>query len=212
MNAQKTVPRRWTYGLAALPPMLGWLIVAVAVFYGIPDLAAELASTLTLDRLTRVRVPGFGDVTFTRRGAYAVYYEHHSDLDGAAYTGSETPPDLACTLTSTATGAEVAIAPDYVKTNTYASKDRTRMGVLMSSITIDDPGTYTFACRYADGRSHPQAVLAVGPNFMWSFFGIVARPALTLAASLAVLLSSYLAAIAIAILVAVLRRRLARQP
>jgi len=27
-------------------------------------------------------------------------------------------------------------------------------------------GTYTFSCRYADGRSQPEIVLAVGPNFV----------------------------------------------
>jgi hypothetical protein len=211
MNAQKTMPRRWIYGLAALPPALGWLIVVYALIRVVPGLTSDLASTINLNRLTRVRVPGSGDVTFARRGAYAVYYEAHSELDGAVYTGSETPPDLACTLKAKATGAEVGVVPDYVKSNTYASRDRARVGVLMSSIAIRDPGAYTLSCRYADGRAGPPVVLAVGPNFVWSFFGIVARPAGALAASLVVLLVSYLVAIGIVILVAVLRRRPARQ-
>jgi hypothetical protein len=162
---------------------------------------------MSLENLTQVTVPGSQDITFDKSGAYAVYYEYRSVVDGVVYTSSETPPALACGLTSKATGADVGVTPDYVKTNTYSTKGRERVGVLIQSITIHEPGTYTFSCRYADGRSQPQIMLAVGPNFMWEFFGIAARYGVALAAGLATLLSSCLVALAIAVVIAIKRRR-----
>jgi len=79
--------------------------------------------------------------------------------------------------------------------------------VLIRSITIDEPGAYTFSCRYADGRSQPEIVLAVGPNFMWEFFGIAARLGVTLAAGVVALFGSGLVAMVIAIVIAVKRHQ-----
>ena len=49
------------------------------------------------------------------------------------------------------------------------------MGVLVGSITLDEPGAYTYHCGYAGRTSGPEVVLAVGPSFVWEFFGIAAR-------------------------------------
>ncbi len=207
MNKQRTRPSTWYYALVALIPVFGCLIAMVAAYRWFPGLPGTFESRMNLDDLTQVVVPGSGDVTFAERGAYAVYYEYRSVVDGAVYAGSETPPALACSLTSKATGTEVSVVPDYVKTNTYASKDRERVGVLIRSITIDEPGAYTFTCGYADGRSQPEVVLAVGPNFVWEFFGIAARSGVTLAAGVVAILGSGLLATAIAIVIAVKRHR-----
>jgi hypothetical protein len=110
-------------------------------------------------------------------------------------------------LTSNTTGAEIGVVPDHVETNTYSTKDRERVGVLIHSITIDEPGAYIFSCRYVDGRSRPEIVLAVGPNFMWEFFGIAARTVVTVVAGLAVLFSSGLVAAVVVIVIAVKRRQ-----
>ena len=207
MNDQKTRPSGWYYGLAALAIVLGCLIAMVVVYRWFPGLPGTSESKMNLDDLTQVVVPGSKDITFVESGAYAVYYEYRSIVDGAVYASSETPPALVCTLTSKATGDEVGVAPDYVKTNTYSTQDRERVGVLIWSITIDEPGTYTFSCRYEDGRSEPEIVLAVGPNFMWEFFGIAAKSGVALAAGTVVLLGSGLVAIVIAIVIAVKRRQ-----
>jgi hypothetical protein len=205
MSDRKIRPSGWIYAVAALIPLLGCLIAMAAAYQWFPGLPGTFESKMNLDNLTQVVVPGSEDVTFAESGAYAVYYEYHSVVDGTTYASSKTPPALVCTLTSKSTGADVGVAPDYVKTNTYSTKDRERVGVLIQSITIDEPGTYAFSCRYADGRSEPEIVLAVGPNFMWEFFGIAARSGVALVAGLVALLSSCLVAMVIAIVIAVKR-------
>jgi hypothetical protein len=172
-----------------------------------PGLPGTLESRVNLDNLTQVVVPGSEELTFDKSGAYAVYYEHRSVADGVVYASSEKPPALACTLTSRATGADVAVVPDYVPTNTYSTKDRERVGVLIRSLTIPKPGAYNLACQYLDGNSEPEIVLAVGPNFVWEFFGIAARTLGTGAAGLAVLLGSGVVAAVVALTIALKRRQ-----
>lgn len=140
MDNQKIKPSGWYYALAALIPVLGCLIATAIAYQWFPGLPGALESRMNLDDLTQVVVPGSKDITFAESGAYAAYYEYRSVVDGAVYASSETPPALVCTLTSTATGTEAGIAPDYVETNTYSTKDRERVGVLIRSITIDEPG------------------------------------------------------------------------
>ena len=207
MDSKRIKPSGWYYGLAALIPVLGCLIAMVVAYQRFPGLPGTWQAKMSLENLTQVVVPGSQDITFAKSGAYAVYYEYRSVVDGVVYASSETPPALACALTSKATGDQVGVVPDYVKTNTYSTKDRERVGVLIRSITIDEPGTYTFSCRYADSMSQPEIVLAVGPNFVWEFFGIAARTVITVAAGLAVLFSSGLVAAVVVIVIAVKRRQ-----
>jgi hypothetical protein len=207
MEHQRTKPGRWIYAVAALIPVLGCLIAMVLVYQWFPGLPGTLDSRVNIDNLTRVVVPGSGEITFTKSGAYAVYYEYRSVVDGVIYATGEKPPALACTLTSRATGTEVAVVPDYIPTNTYSTRDRERVGVLIRSLTIPKPGSYNLACRYLDGHSEPEIVLAVGPNFVWEFLGIAARTLFTAAAGLAVLFGSGMLAAVVVIVVAVRRRR-----
>jgi len=197
----------WYYGLAALIPVLGCLIAMALVWQWFPGLPGIFEAKMDLDSLTQIVVPGSEEIIFADRGAYAVYYEYRSVVDGVVFTSSEIPPSLACSLTSRATGTDVAVVPDYVKTNTYASKDGERLGVLIRSITIDEPGTYTFSCHHPDGSSQPEIVLAVGPNFAWEFLSIAARTVLTTLTGLAVLFGSSALAVGVVIVVAVQRRK-----
>ena len=142
----KTIrPSGWYYGLAALMPVLGCLMAMVMAYQWFPGLPGTWQAKMSLENLTQVVVPGSQDITFAESGAYAVYYEYHSVVDGVVYASSETPPALACTLTAKATGVEVGAVPDYVRTNTYSTRDRERVGVLIRSITIDERGPYTFS-------------------------------------------------------------------
>jgi hypothetical protein len=172
-----------------------------------PGLPGALGSEMKLGDLAQVVVPGSEDLAFAQSGAYAVYYEYRSVVDGVVYASNETPPALACSLTSKATGADVAVVPDYVRTNAYGGRNRDRSGVLILSITIDEPGTYTFSCRYTDDRSQPEIVLAVGPNFVWEFFDIAARIIVTAVAGLSVLFGSGAIAAVVVIVIAIKQRQ-----
>jgi hypothetical protein len=206
MDNRTSKPSRWYYAAAALIPVLGCLTTMVLVYQWFPGLPGTWQAKMSLENLTQVVVPGSRDITFAKSGAYGVYYEYRSTVDGKVYASSKTPPALACTLISRSTGANVSVVPDYVETNTYSAKGPERAAVLIRSISIDEPGTYTFSCRYADGRSKPDIVLAVGPNLNWEFFGIAARTLLTAAAGLAVLVGSGALAIIVAVVIAAKRR------
>jgi hypothetical protein len=47
---------------------------------------------------------------------------------------------------------------------------------MYKQISIDQPGIYTFSCQYTDGATIPKSVMAVGPNIVWGFFNILAKP------------------------------------
>ena len=210
MSEKKTRPSGWIYAVAVLIPLLGCAMTIALAYQWFPGLPGTLDAKMDVDNLSQVVVPGSEDITFHESGAHAVYYEYRSVVDGVVYSSSETPPALVCTLTSRATGADVPVVPDYVKTNSYGGKNRDRVGVLIRSITINEPGTYTFSCRHEDGRSQPEVVLAVGPNFVWEFFGIAARTVVAAAAGLAGLCGSGALA-AVVVIVVVVRRGQSKQ-
>ena len=69
---------------------------------------------------------------------------------------AEGAPVLDCRLTSSTTGADIPLVPDYVPTNRYETKDA-RVGVLIYSTTIENPGLHTLSCNYPDERVSPRA-------------------------------------------------------
>ena len=159
-------------GFAASVFILGCSLTMMLVYQTLSNIPGAIEERVNLDNLTQVIVPGSADITFTEPGAYAVYYEYRSVVNGVKYETDRQPPSLECNLTSKKTGAKVAAVPDFVESNTYWTKERERIGVLIMSITIDDPGSYMFACQYREGITQPEIVVSVGPNFMWEFFNI----------------------------------------
>ena len=180
MNNKKIKLNRWAYGFAAIVLILCCLLTLILscsltmmpVYQKFAKIPGTLKERVNLDNLTQLIVPGSADITFAKPGAYAVYYEYRSVVNGVKYETGKQPPSLECNLTSKKTGAKVTAVPDFVESNIYWSKDQERVGLLIMSITIDDPGIYIFACQYRDGRTQPEIVVSVGPNFMWEFFKI----------------------------------------
>jgi hypothetical protein len=152
----------------------------------------------------RLSVPGSKDIKLSRTGAYGIYYEYN--LVSASVDPLPLPADLDCSLTSKSTGAKMEAAPDYVETNRYWSKDRERTGVLVMSITVDEPDSYTFACHYKDGSREPEIVIALGPNYFWEFLRIAGRTAVSTIAGLSVLFGTGTLALIVAIVIAIKRR------
>jgi len=175
MSEYKLKPTRWFYVLAILIPIFACFGTAFVVYLNVPELPGAL-DAIGVKNLTQVVVPGSADVSFPQKGAYAVYYEYRSVIDGESYVREEYPPMMRCELRSKATGKAVKLQPTNVKGNVYVTHNPNRAGVMYKQISIDQPGIYAFSCQYTDGETIPKSVMAVGPNIVWGFFNIAAKP------------------------------------
>ena len=171
MSERKITPSLKSF----LIPLFACLGTTLLVYPNVPKLPGALEG-MGINDLTQVVVPGSAEVYFPKTGGYAVYYEFRSVVDGEHYVRNKYPPSLNCQLKSKASGANVALTPDYVEGNMYATDNEERVGVLMYSITIKNPGVYNFSCQYQDGLTSPQIALAVGPNIVWELFNVAAKP------------------------------------
>jgi len=151
MSEYKLKPTRWYYVLAILIPIFACMGTALFVYGNVPKLPGALEA-LGVKNLTQVVIPGSAEIHFPKSGAYAVYYEYRSVIDGASYYRDEYPPSIRCQLRSKVTDKAVKLAPSTVKGNVYTSHSP------------------------ADGRSYPKNVMAVGPNLVWEFFNIAVKP------------------------------------
>jgi len=156
-------------------PIFACVGTGLFVHQRMPNLPGAL-DAVGIDNLTQVVVPGSEEISFPKAGAYAVYYEYRSAINGVKYVGNKFPPQLKCQLKSKATGQNIELAPNYIEGNIYTTKNEERAGVHIMSITIDKPGVYNFSCQLPKDRISPEIVLAVGPNMIWEFFNIAAKP------------------------------------
>lgn len=175
MSPSKLKPTGWYYILALLIPVIACAGTAALVSRNIPKLPGALEAT-GIHHLTQVVVPGSAEIAFPKAGAYAVYYEYRSVIDGVNYVRDKYPPSISCLLKSKANGKEMAVVNDYIEGNTYATKNNQRVGVLIKSISIEKPGLYSFSCQYPGSKTGPKIVLAVGPNIIWELFNVAAKP------------------------------------
>jgi hypothetical protein len=206
MSARNQKPSRWYYALALLIPVCACLGMALLVYSNVPKLPGALEA-LGIENLTQVTIPGSAEIYFPKVGAYAVYYEYRGVIDGVKYSRDKTPPSLSCQLTSKATGADVALAADYIEGNIYSTQNHERAGVLIKSITIHDPGVYNFSCQYPNGRTSPQIVLAVGPNMIYEFFNLAVKWLAALVSGALVFVAAGVLSILIVVFVAYKRRQ-----
>lgn len=173
MSEYKLKPTRWSYVLALLIPIFVCLGTALIVYGNVPKLPGALEA-LGVKNLTQVVVPGSAEIQFPKTGAYAVYYEYRSVIDGVSYFRDEYPPSMRCQLISKRSGEVVKLAPSTVEGNVYIYPERA--GVMFKRIDIDQPGVYNFSCLYPDGRLYPKNVMAVGPNLVLEFFNAALKP------------------------------------
>lgn len=207
MKEKKQLSGRWIYGCAVLVILFGTLISAwIFNNSGIGMYPATIADAYG-EGQHRLSVPGYKDVNLTRTGAYGIYYEY-SQVSSVRHPNEKMPPAIDCSLTSKSTGAEMEAAPDYVESNRYWSKDQDRTGVLIMSITVDKPDTYTFACYYQDGSTEPEIVVTLGPNYVWEFLRVAWKISLPLFGGMTTLCGSILIGLIIIVVVAIKRRGL----
>jgi len=207
MNYTKIKPKRWVYLLAALPLILGCILIKMIDYQSITNFPSTVKERYNLDNLTQVVVPSSVDISFANPGAYGVYYEYHSVVNGVKYDTGKGPPALECNLTSKKSGTKVNAVPDFVESNVYHTKDQERIGVLIMSITIPDPGIYSFFCQYSNGKTRPDIVVAVGPNFVWEFFKISAVIGRSICSGIAVIFFAVLVSIIVAVIITIMRNQ-----
>ena len=175
MSESKLKPTRWYYVLALLIPIFACVGTSLLVYRNVPKLPGALEG-MGINDLTQVIVPGSAEIFFPKAGGYAIYFEYRSNINGVSCANNKYPPNIDCQLTSKSTGEDIALNPDFVEGNMYTTQNDERVGVLINSMIIKNPGAYNFSCRYADGRTDPQIILAVGPNIGWEFLNIAAKP------------------------------------
>ena len=176
-------------------------------YQSITNFPSTVKERYNLDNLTQVVVPSSVDISFANPGAYGVYYEYHSVVNGVKYDIGKGPPALECNLTSKKSGTKVNAVPDFVVSNGYHTKDQERIGVLIMSITIPDPGIYNFSCQYSDGQNQPDIVVAVGPNFVWEFFNISAEMGRSICSGIVVIFFAVLVSIIVAVIITIMRNQ-----
>lgn len=206
MSANKLKPSGWYYVLAFVLPVLACGLTASLIFFNVPKLPGALEA-FDVKKLTRVIVPGSAEINFPESGAYAVYYEYRGDINGVSYIHAQNLPRINCQLISKASGEEIKLERMFVEGDIYITQNKGRAGVMMNNISINQPGTYTFSCRYLDGRSNPQLVLAVGPNMIWEFFNLAVKPLAAMAVGLIVFFFMSVVSLIIVVIVAVKRNQ-----
>ena len=150
-------------------------------------------------------LPGKTEVLLTRTGAYGIYYEY-SLVSASAEHYTYLPPNIQCSLTSHDTGSMIQAVPDYVESNRYWSKEEGGLGVLVMSISIDEPGNYTFECSYNNDQTEPEIVIALGPNYYWEFLKVAWNLGLPILGSISLAGMSILVPLILIIIGFVLKR------
>jgi len=147
------------------PPSRWWYLLAISlVAAGFAGMAAFMLPRLLgmADALIQVVAPGEAELTLDEPGTYTVFHERRSVVDDRLYV-SNTISGLRITVQSTATGREIPVAPTSLsQTYTFGG----RSGVSVVAFDIAEPGGYRLISAYEDGRSEPQAVLAIGHGFL----------------------------------------------
>jgi hypothetical protein len=92
MNYPTPIRPSWWYYLLAIP---GFLIGAGLFVYflwtGVKSATADL---------TQVVVPGEADLTLAKPGTYTIFIENPSEVNGKAYSSSESVAELTCKVTA----------------------------------------------------------------------------------------------------------------
>ena len=141
-----------------------WYLIAVAVFVLGGILAAAFAFVRLSgleDEMPQIVVPGSSEIVLEEPGAYTIFHEAESFVDGRYYSAADIS-GLSVEVVSAETGESVPLEPAGANT-TYSLGGRAGRSVL--GFDIAEPGAYRFTGSYDDGRSEPVTVLAVGHGF-----------------------------------------------
>jgi hypothetical protein len=171
---------------------VGYVLAAICLLAGMA-VAAWLASSAYSDlqtAMTRVVVPGSGDLNLEESGNYTIYHEAESIIDGKLYSASDIG-GLRVDVTDAGGQRVVLATPGFSTRYTIGS----RRGRSMLTFVILLPGHYRISAAYPDGKTEPQTVLAVGHDFFSrlfaTIFGAIGSVFVGFAAALTLALTTY---------------------
>lgn len=178
--------RRW-YLIAAGVGLVSMVVMGLFLFWRLAQLG---------DSLAQVVVPGKSELALAEPGAYTIFLEERSVVDGRVYV----------TKNVAGLNVEVRALPDnepvpirqVVANSTYELQGRTGRSVL--EFDVAKPGSYQLIAGYDDARKQPRAVLAVGSGFTGELLTAIF-------VSLGIVLAGWLAALVIAVRTYRRRRR-----
>jgi hypothetical protein len=140
------------YFLAAIPLLAGFCVMGWLVWGALGDIESAL---------TRIVVPGTSLLTLKTPGAYTIFHESESVVDGKLYS-AQTIPGLRITVAAEDGTPIPVIAPAISSSYTIGSHS----GKSLLTFDITQPGSYRLTAAYAGGQAEPQTVLAIGQNFV----------------------------------------------
>lgn len=165
MEQQRSKPSSGLYVIGVAILVLGCAGAAILFAFGV---AGMVDSALEIDQLIsdfdRVVVPGSAQLQLDEAGAYFVFYEYRSVVDGESFHSSRSCPELNCTLRVKESGQQVRLTNTWPQQSNYELLDRA--GTMFMRFNIDRPDTYVLSCEYAGTRNAPDVVLAVGTGFV----------------------------------------------
>lgn len=179
-----------------------WYGVALVLFLaGAAGAGALIWSALSgLDSgMTRIVVPGSSVLALSQPGSYTIFHETNAVIGGRIYA-SRTIDGLQVSIAKVPGGAAIPVAAPHLSSR-YEYGGHTGVSVL--SFTIAKPGNYRLTAQYGDGRSGPQAVLAIGEGFFGRLLG-------TIFGAIGAMFAGTVAAVVIASFTFFTRRRLRR--
>jgi hypothetical protein len=176
------VKSRIGYFLAAIPLLGGASIAVWLALSGIFELE---------NALTRIVVPGAGELTLDQPGTYTVFHESESVVDGRVYVAQDIA-GLRVTVTAEADGKPIPVVTPSGRT-TYNFGGHS--GVSMLSFDIASPGRYRVSADYAGKSDEPQTVLAIGRvsigRIVRTIFAIIGAALVGFGLALALVLTTF---------------------
>lgn len=178
--------RHWLWFIVAGLAAVGGLVAAF--LYLSPRIGAVDAG------MQRVVVPGSAGLQFDKPGAYTIFHEQRSLVDGRYYESTGVS-GLAVALVQQPSGAAIRLVrPSFSSEYSIG----VRHGTSFLVFTLDRPGAYLLTTALPDGRDEPKTVLAIGQSTMGAMFSLIGT-------ALAIAGSGF--AIALAIVAVTLRQR-----
>lgn len=115
---------------------------------------------------SRIVVPGEQAINLTKPGAYTIFYEFRSIVNGKSYITESNLVGLRCALVNISSGKEVLLLEPsgYTHYNNWA-----REGTSVLEFKIKKTGKYQFAGWYEKGKTGEKVVLAISPENGRSF-------------------------------------------